>query len=425
MELQKLNLTQDHIHPLHSKKDLDPFIQRVGDAEIVMLGEASHGTHEYYTWRSQISQRLISEKSFNCIAVEGDWPDCMAINKYVKNYSDSTETVQEVLSKFNRWPTWMWANWEIAALATWLREHNGHKETAHKVGFYGMDVYSLWDSLKTMVDFLETEDPEAASLAKDAYRCFQPYEKDDSYASAVFHNRANCREQVIHLLSEISRKAPQYDTQPEAGLNAEINSLVIANAERYYKAMTDFNQSSWNVRDRHMMQALEKIKSHGNKKIIVWAHNTHVGDARATNMADNNMVNIGQLAREQYGNENVVLLGFGCYSGSVIAGSAWGAPMQEMDVPESPTGTVESILNNNMEGTNLLVWPQQNISMEKKGHRAIGVVYHPKNERGNYVPTQLRNRYDAFIFIPQTTALHPLIKKARSGDMPDTYPFGI
>src|SRR5690606_16488727 len=183
---------------------------------------------------------LITEKGFNCIAVEGDWPDCMAINKYVKNYSDSTQTVHEVLSKFNRWPTWMWANWEIAALATWLKEHNSHKEATQKVGFYGLDVYSLWDSLKTMVDYLETEDPKAATLAKDAYRCFQPYESDDSYASAVFHNRANCREQVIHLLTEISRKAPQYDTQPEAGLNAEVNSLVIANAERYYKAMTDF-----------------------------------------------------------------------------------------------------------------------------------------------------------------------------------------
>ncbi len=425
MNLEKLKITKEHIHPLHSKKDLDPFIERVGDAEIVILGEASHGTHEYYTWRSKISQRLISEKGFNCIAVEGDWPDCMAINNFIKDYSGSPNTVEEVLSNFKRWPTWMWANWEVAALATWLKEHNSHKQKAEKVGFYGMDVYSLWDSLKNMIDYLEKEDPEAASLAKDAYRCFQPYERDDSYASAVFHNRANCREQVIHLLSEIRRKSPQYDTLPEAGLNAEINSLVIANAEKYYKAMSDFNHSSWNVRDRHMMQALEKIKLNGNNKIIVWAHNTHVGDARATDMAENNMVNIGQLAREQYGNENVVLLGFGSYRGSVIAGSAWGAPMQEMDVPESPSGTVEAILNNNTEGINLLVWPQEKISAEKIGHRAIGVVYHPENERGNYVPTQLRNRYDAFIFIPYTTALHPLINTPRSGDMPDTYPFGI
>ena len=408
-----------HIRPLENAEDLDPLIRRIGDSRYVLLGEASHGTHEYYTWRAEISKRLIEEKGFSLVAVEGDWPDCFQINRWVKGMMDADTSIKEVLSQFKRWPTWMWANWEIAAFATWLKKHNNGLEQKEKIGFYGLDVYSLWESMEIIVNYLEKEDPDTAVLARQAADCFEPYREKDSYASAYRGLNQKCRDEVIQLLTEVRRKTEQYEHEPEAGLNAELNSLVLKNAEKYYEAMARFNSSSWNVRDSHMVETLNTLMEyHGhNAKVIVWEHNTHIGDARATDMAAHGMHNVGQLVRQQHQSEGVVLVGF------------WGAEMKNMELPKAIDGSVEKLLHQHGAGDKLLIFdddsPLKEIFEERMGHRAVGVVYDPHHERGNYVPTRLSDRYDAFLYIDRTHGLHPLHLKPDGQIVPDTYPFGI
>jgi erythromycin esterase-like protein len=412
--------------------DLDKLLDRIGDAHYVLLGEASHGTHEYYTWRSQISKRLIMEKGFSFIAVEGDWPDCYRINRYVKGYTDAGANALEVLHNFNRWPTWMWANWEIVALTEWLRKHNQGLSYGKKIGFYGLDVYSLWESLDAMMNYLKKEDPQAARVVERAIQCFAPYgEEGQEYAMATKYFSESCRDELIQVLQEVRKKSLSYDHDPEASLNTEQNAIVALNAERYYQAMVSFGSESWNIRDTHMAETLDRlVKFHGEgTKAIVWEHNTHIGDARYTDMRRENMVNMGQLAREAYGEKDVVLVGFGSYEGSVIAGDAWDAPMEKMTVPPAKPGSVEALLHEDGLGDQLLISdnPEVRQRFDKKiGHRAIGVVYHPKRERfGNYVPTLLPSRYDAFIFLDKTQALHPLKIHPSSTQTPETFPFGV
>lgn len=416
-------------YDLQNAYDLDPLLEKIGDAQHVFLGEASHGTHEYYTWRAQISRRLIQEKGFSFVAVEGDWPDCYKINRWVKGMPDSGESIHDVLKEFERWPTWMWANWEVAAFAQWMKNHNQNLDSQNKIGFYGLDVYSLWQSLETIVGYLKKEDPKTAELAKEVAECFEPYKRNDSYATAYRDLRETCRDEVIELLAEIRRNFAQYKDEPEAGLNAEINSVVLKNAEKYYEAMTAFDNSSWNVRDSHMMETLTILKnSKPQAKTIVWAHNTHVGDARATDMARSGMHNIGQLARQEFGKENVKLVGFGSYRGSVVAGDFWGANMRKMVLPPAINGSLEYSLHKKYAKNKLFVfdpvYPMQEFE-DRMGHRAVGVVYHPDKERGNYVPTKLEERYDAFMYIDQTQALHPLPLKTKESQVPETYPFGL
>ncbi|WP_223808884.1 erythromycin esterase family protein [Rufibacter hautae] len=406
-------------------------MERIGDARYVLLGEATHGTHEYYTWRAEITRRLIQEKGFSFIAVEGDWPDCFDINQWVKGYQDTPENIEEVLRQFNRWPTWMWANWEIAALAHWLRKYNDNLAPEQKIGFYGLDVYSMWDSMKIIVEYLEKEDPQAAAYARRAIDCFEPYGEEESYATALGSMKPSCREAVLQLLLEVRQKASQYNHAPEAGLNAEINALVAANGEEYYRAMSAFGGNSWNVRDRHMVEALNTLMNyHGPEaKVIVWEHNTHIGDARATDMVDDGEINVGQLVREQHKPEEVVLVGFGSYEGTVIAGRGWDSPMREMPVPPAMDKSVEKILHEASPENKLLIFDQQPALKEYfrawMGHRAIGVVYHPERDRGNYVPTKLSARYDAFLYLDKTKALHPLHQEAKGHQMPETFPFGM
>jgi erythromycin esterase len=418
------------MHPLTNMASLDALFSDIGDRNIVMLGEASHGTHEYYTWRTAISKKLIEEKGFQFIAVEGDWPDCYQINRYVKGYNDAGTDIKKVLNAFDRWPTWMWANWEVAALAEWLREYNRSLPIQEKVGFYGLDVYSLWDSMKTMMNYLEKEDKQAAASVRKAINCFEPFHEDEQLYARWSLNDHHCRDEVISLLKEIRTKAQFLDGDREAGFNTEQNAIIAVNAERYYRSMVGFDNESWNIRDRHMMETLERLLDfHGPaSKGIVWEHNTHIGDARATDMADDGMVNIGQLAREKFREKNVYLAGFGSYEGSVIAGSQWGAPMEEMEVPEAKKESIEYILHNNPDQDCYLLFSEERDQRYRTfvGHRAIGVVYNPKRERlGNYVPSVLSKRYDAFIFIDQTSALHPLHLQPQGEKIPETYPFGM
>lgn len=426
-----LKYIKPFLHPLSKDTHLDLLIDSIGNSQYVLLGEASHGTHEYYTWRAEISKRLIKEKGFKVIAVEGDWPDCYRINRWIKGLYPEDRSITNVLKTFDRWPTWMWANWEIASFATWLKTYNDPLDYGDKTGFYGLDVYSLWESLDIIVEYLEKEDPETAKFAQNAFQCFEPFKERDSYVSVFSSAKPGCREQVIKLLKEVRLNSHRYNNEQEAGLNAEINALVMANAEKYYKAMAGFGEESWNVRDRHMVETLNTlVKYHGqDTKVIIWEHNTHIGDARATDMADDGLVNVGQLVREQHEKKGVYLVGFGSASGSVIAGDNWGAPMKKMIVPPAIKGSIEDSLHQLDDSNKLLIFKnnhelQQGFT-KRQGHRAIGVVYHPNRERGNYVPTVLSERYDAFLYLDKTRALHPLKIDPDGHKIPDTYPFGI
>jgi erythromycin esterase len=419
------------MYRLINSYDLQALINDISNADVVMLGEASHGTHEYYTWRTAISKMLIEQKGFRFIAVEGDWPDCYKINRYVKGYKDAGDDIQSILKSFDRWPTWMWANWEVAALAEWLREYNRGLSVDKKVGFYGLDVYSLWDSMYAMVHYLEKEDAKAASMVKQAIQCFEPYrDNEQSYAYASLREHS-CRDAVLQLLKEIHMKVQFLDGDREAGFNAEQNALISVNAEKYYRSMMGFDNESWNVRDTHMMETLDRLMQfHGNNvKGIVWEHNTHIGDARATDMKQAGMVNIGELARKQYGSNKVYLAGFGSYRGSVIAGEAWGAVMEEMEVPPAKEGSIENKLHKEYSSNGYLLFSDDKEYKKYKHalpHRAIGVVYNPARDRlGNYVTSVMPQRYDAFIFIDTTTALHPLHITSHGEKVPETYPFGV
>ncbi|MDB5247297.1 MAG: erythromycin esterase family protein [Segetibacter sp.] len=414
---------------LHDFKDLEVLFDKIGDARIVMLGEASHGTHEYYTWRSYITRKLVSEKKFNFIAVEGDWPDCYNINCSIKDNSNSANSILNVLKKFDRWPTWMWANWEIAGFCKWLYNYNIEK--SNKAGFYGLDVYSLWESLEAVRNYLEKNDPEAFKKATETYRCFEPYKEDGtSYAYASRLVPELCENEVIALLEEIQKRIPENKLPQESVFGAEQNALIAVNAEKYYRAMIRSNTESWNIRDSHMMETLERLLDfHGpNSKAVVWAHNTHIGDARATDMADEGMYNIGELARQKFPGQTF-LVGFGSYTGNVIAGNGWGAEMQNMLVPDARQGSLEYLLHKAGNENKLLLMDdfKQTLFNEKWiDHRAIGVVYKPEYERyGNYVPTIAASRYDAFIYIDKTHALHPLHLHPNEVSIPETFPSGF
>jgi erythromycin esterase len=431
-------------HELAGAESLEPLLDRIRDAKYVLLGEASHGTSEYYTWRAHISRRLIQEKGFSFIAVEGDWPDCYTVNRYVKGYVKGSggagESAREVLQTFQRWPTWMWANWEVVALAEWLRRRNDALPDEAKVGFYGLDVYSLWESLASVMGYLEETDPDALEAARRAYRCFEPYGEDpQDYAEATAFVSAGCEREVVGLLSELRRKRQGYPDDLEARFDAEQNARAVVGAERYYRAMVRGGAESWNVRDRHMVETLQNLMAHHGPeaKAIIWEHNTHIGDARATDMAEDGMVNVGQLVREQHSQDGVVLVGFGSYRGSVVAGSSWGAPMARMEVPEAKEGSWEEVFHQAGRRNALLLTErlrQNTAAFGRRGHRAIGVVYRPASERyGNYVPTVLPERYDAFLYLEETEALHPLhlephkdreSQKDRS-EFPETYPWGL
>jgi erythromycin esterase-like protein len=475
-------------------KDLDPLLNRVGESQFVLLGESSHGTSEFYKWRGEITKRLIKEKGFAFIAVEGDWPDCFEVNKYIKGFSGSGQSAYQVLHSFSRWPTWMWANKEMVEMVEWVKDHNKSidSEGKNKVGFYGLDLYSLWESLEAIIQYLKRVDPTALKNAADAFDCFEPYNKDvERYAHAMAFVPDNCEEEVIETLMALRSKHDVYAKQQQKNMeedyfNAEQNAITAKEAEKYYRTMMKGDVNSWNLRDTHMMDTLERLMdfhykekkngmgTDGNSdlgpKAIVWAHNTHVGDARFTDMAKSGMVNLGQLVRERKGCENSVLVGFGTFSGTVIASKQWGERMEKMDVPPAKEGSWDELLHtlrkNNRSGDKgmdkLLIFSSYHnhhlnhsqegidkgdkthqkkkvthtyhynndteISNKSMGQRAIGVVYNPKHERyGNYVATELSSRYDALLFIDKTNALSPLHMRETKNDLdlPETFPSGV
>jgi erythromycin esterase len=400
---------------LKDASDLDPLIESIGERKYVLLGEASHGTSDYYRWRYIISRRLIEEKGFSFIAVEGDWSAAYELNRYVKDLPGAAGSAEEALHGFVRWPQWMWRNEETVELVEWLRDHNKAFPEDERVGIYGVDLYAMIQSIEEVVTFFGSADPEAVEDVKEKYSFILSHGNDPrEYAVAVAHGRterSNGAEEVVRLLRTNADKYMEIDA--EAYFNAKQNAMVVKNAERHYVSSVYRGPASWNYRVDHFKGTFGRLaERYGPEaKGIVWAHNTHVGDARATSMSGSGMYNIGQLIREARGREDVFIVGFGTYEGQVIAGESWGAPMRVMRVPPAARGSLEEILSRVPMESFFLMFDEKNTPDSLRrvlGHRAKGVTYNPRSEEGNYVPTIVTDRYDAFIFIKETSALRVL-----------------
>jgi erythromycin esterase-like protein len=408
--------------PLAEPHDLDALVEKIKDKQVVMLGEATHGTSEFYTWRAEISKILIRDHGFRFIAVEGDWPDSERITRYILN--NEGENARQVLIQNHRWPTWMWANEETAEAIEWLK--------GQKVPFYGLDLYSFFESVSAAGSYLRGKHPEFQSSLENLDECLETFNGDGiSYAKSLVYKPEGCLEDLAGLLRKLHMlRAEQMEHDSEL-FGAYQNARVALHAENYYRTMLHGDEKSWNVRDKHMMKTLKSLLE-VREKGIVWAHNTHIGDYRATDMALHNLVNIGGLAREQLGADQVALVGFGTYEGKVVASHAWEGKELVLDIPPAWEGSYEShfhevAVHKDVHTLYVLLDPKHadHPLNQEGGHRAIGVVYNPQREsRSQYVNTRLASRYDAFIFIDRTTALHSFRARPEKTLMPETYPMG-
>jgi erythromycin esterase-like protein len=439
-----LSALRDAAHPLTGAvDDYDRLLDLVGDARFVLLGEASHGTHEFYRVRATITQRLVEEKGFTAIAVEADWPDAYRVNRYVRGASDDP-TANEALADFRRFPTWMWRNADVLDFVGWLRDYNELQLALdRKVGFYGLDLYSLYRSREVVLAYLDRVDPEAARRARYRYSCFEDFGEDSqAYGYAAgFGLTESCEREALEQLVELQRKAVDYARRSGQLADDEVffveqNARVVKNAEQYYRTMFGGRVSSWNLRDRHMVQTLEGLDAHLSRdgrraKIVVWEHNSHLGDARATEMSARGELNVGQLVRERYGRD-AVLVGFTTYSGTVTAASDWDAPSERKNVRPALADSYEALFH--MTGP-----PDFQIDLrdsplvsrhllEPRLERAIGVIYRPQTERiSHYMYARVSEQFDSVVHFDHTRAVEPLERTAEweRGDLPQTYPVGV
>jgi erythromycin esterase-like protein len=422
--------------------DYDPLIQLIGDARVVLLGEASHGTHEFYRERARITQRLITEQKFNAVAVEADWPDAYRVNRWVRCVGEDRSAL-EALRDFERFPRWMWRNRDVAAFVEWLRRHNEQQTPGNRVGFYGLDLYSLFRSIEEVIGFLERVDPEAARRARYRYGCFEHFGEDtQAYGyAAEFGLSQSCEDQAVQQLLELQRRAGQLAGQ-EGGIpddelfQAEQNARLVKNAEEYYRTMFRGRVSSWNLRDGHMAETLDALITHldrryGRSKVVVWEHNSHIGDARATAMGESGEYNVGQLSREHFGGD-AVLVGFMTYQGTVTAASDWDAPAERKQVRPGLPGSWEKLFHALDIPAFLLPLRERHLTPEvlnqSRLERAIGVIYRPETERiSHYFEARLSDQFDALIHFDQTHAVEPLdwIAGWDTGESPETYPSGL
>ncbi len=430
-------------HPLRgAAQDFDPLIELAEDARIVLIGEATHGTHEFYRQRAQLTKRLILEKGFVAVAAEADWPDAYRVNRYVRGIGHDSEA-EESLRGFKRFPAWMWRNADVLDFVGWLREHNDELDASEKVGFYGLDLYSLHASIEAVLQYLEKTDPEAAKRARYRYACFEHFGEDpQAYGyAASFGLSPNCEREVIEQLLEMRDR--RRDLLKRDGLavedelfEAEQNARVVKNAEEYYRAMFLGRVSSWNLRDTHMADTLDALLAHldrrvGKAKVVVWAHNSHVGDARATQMGEAGELNIGQLARERHPGE-ARLIGFSTYHGTVTAASDWGGPAERKRIRPALPGSYEELFHQAGTPAFLLVLRDLGEAAgalrEPRLQRAIGVIYLPETERAShYFHARLPEQFDAILHIDKTRALEPLERTSEweRGELPETYPVGV
>ncbi len=443
-ESAALDAVRADARPLEGyESDYDALVELIGDARLVLLGEASHGTHEFYRERARITRRLIEERGFTAVAVEGDWPDADRVKRDVKGTGDDGDA-EEALRGFRRFPTWMWRNAELLDFVGWLRTHNEQLAPAQKsVGFYGLDLYSMNSSMEAVVAYLEEVDPAAASRARQRYECLHPFSQDSSgYGQAMLLGASEpCRRRVLEQLVELRRHAGDYLRNDglvaeDRYFLAEQNATVVADAEEYYRTMFGSPAPSWNLRDRHMADTLDELQvhlaRHGDAgKIVVWEHNSHVGDARSTEMAQRGELNLGQLMRERHARD-AVLVGFTTYSGTVTAASEWGGEAERKRVRPALPDSYEALLHE----TDIPAFLLCPLGMSGSGRalreprlqRAIGVIYRPETERqSHWFAACASQQFDALVHIDVTRAVEPLERTGtwELGEPPETYPTAL
>jgi erythromycin esterase-like protein len=423
-------------HPLTGDHtDFAPLLRLIGDSRFVLLGEASHGTHEFYRVRAQITKLLIAEKGFNAVAVEADWPDAYRVNQFVRYEGDDEDAV-DALRGFERFPSWMWRNADVLDFVGWLRNHNGPRH-GHKAGFYGLDLYSLHSSMRAVLDFLDKVDPEAARRARHRYGCFENFGEDTQaygYSASVGLSKS-CEDEVVSQWLEMRKRAADLARRDgrvarDAFFFAEQNARLVKNAEQYYRAMFHERVSSWNLRDTHMAETLDALVHHlgPRSKVVVWAHNSHLGDARATEMGQRGELNLGQLVRQRYATD-AKLIGFTTHSGTVTAASGWDGPAERKYVRPALSGSYEALFHAVRIPNFLLplrgTQPATFALQEPRLERAIGVIYLPRSERAShYFYAQLPQQFDAVLHYDETRAVEPLERNAawETGEVPETFP---
>jgi erythromycin esterase-like protein len=421
-------------------KGLRPLLAAMGGARLVLIGEASHGTHEFYRTRAELTKALIVDHGFNLIAVEADWPDAYRVNRWVRGAAQERGP-EAALDDFTRFPRWMWRNADVVEFISWLREHNAARPIDQRVGFYGLDLYSLHRSIASVLTYLGKVDPGAADRARSRYGCFDMFGDDPQaygYAASLGVSK-DCEDEVTAQLIDLQRRALEYASRDgrvaaDEYFFAEQNARLITNAETYYRAMFGGRAASWNIRDRHMMETLEALlryvaQSGPQSRAVVWAHNSHLGDARATDMARGGELNLGQLVRERFG-QDAWLIGFTTHTGTVTAAKNWDDPAERRHVRPSMAGSYERLFHDTGIKQFLLILrnsPAAAALQEPRFERAIGVIYRPESERAShYFRARLPQQFDAVIHIDTTSALHPLERWAvDETDLPETYPTGI
>jgi erythromycin esterase-like protein len=409
-------------------------IDRIGNARLVLLGEATHGTSEFYRMRARITRELIERRGFDFVAVEADWPDAMRIHRYV---TDQAPRDKVDFTAFARFPTWMWRNEEVSELVGWLRTRNLGRDRARRAGFFGLDLYSMFTSIAHVLEYLDGMDPDAASLARSRYGTLTPWQKDPAaYGRAVLvGGYASSEAAVVDMLRDMLERRLEYASRDgERFFDAAQNARVVADAERYYRAMYYRSAESWNLRDTHMFETLQALlEFHGpDSRGIVWAHNSHVGNARATEMSARGELNIGQLCREKFG-ESVHAVGFGTDHGTVAAASDWDEPMERMRVrPAHPDSYERLFHESGLPAFTLhLREPRRQAVRDELSaprlERAIGVVYRPDTElASHYFYASLPFQFDELIWFDETHAVEPLpLDRPAGPDLPETYPFGL
>lgn len=430
-------------HPLSgSADDFAPLLSRIGDARFVLIGEASHGTHEFYRIRAAITKELIRTKGFTAVAVEADWPDAWRVNRYVRA-DGSDRDAEQALGGFRRFPQWMWRNADVLDFAGWLRAHNDALPHERRAGFYGLDLYSLHASIEAVISYLRKVDPAAAERAALRYGCFDRFGEDPQrygYSAAIGLS-TSCENEVVAQLTDLRASAMDYASRDgRIALDdlffAEQNARLVANSERYYRAMFGSRVSSWNLRDQHMAETLEGLdrflaRGGSAPKIVVWAHNSHLGDARATEMGDDGELNVGQLVRQQHG-ADAVLVGFSTWTGTVTAASDWDEPAQRKLVRPALEGSYEALFHDAGIPNLYLDLGLPNDATAALEHprlqRAIGVIYRPETERmSHYFQARLPQQFDVMLHYDQTRAVEPLERTPLwvRGELPETYPFAL
>jgi len=412
---------------------IDALLDRIGDARVVLLGEATHGTSEFYRMRARITRELILHRGFTVVAVEADWPDAARVDQYVRHVA----ALPPPGKAFTRFPTWMWRNREVDQFAQWLREYNRVVEAPERrVGFHGLDLYSLYTSIAAVLRYLDSVDPEAAKVARARYGCLTPWERDPAaYGRAVVTGgyRA-CEEQVVAMLRDMLDKRLDYQLRDgERYLDALQNARVVANAERYYRAMFYGSRESWNLRDQHMFETLQVLLAFRGPgtKAVIWEHNSHVGNAAATEMGARGELNVGQLARETF-RDGAYAIGFGTDHGTVAAASDWDGPMEIKAVRPAHPESYERLCHQASGGAFLLPlrYPRRAEVRDELAparlERAIGVIYRPETElASHYFQAVLPAQFDQYIWFDETHAVTALGDQRATAGMPETYPFGL